>query len=146
MLQYSLAAYLRLGLRDDAVRLVEDFLEERRPLAAPSKRRRKGGPAGRTGGGGATRFEEGVRIDLDIDLNMEEDDDDDEGAVNVHRLARNERDGATYSLLVEGAVRDGDYAGAVAELKKMQAAGLHAGSRDLRSWAERGRDRADRPG
>ena len=152
------AAYLRLGLRSDAVRLIEGSLEERRPLVAVTpprtERRRADGPAGGANGSGgsssATRFEEGVRIDLDglAQLDEEENDDaddEDEGALNVHRLVRNEKDGASYSLLVEGAVREGDWAGAAAELKRMQAAGLHAGPRDLRSWAERGRDRADRP-
>ena len=122
-------------------------------LAVANENAALDGPPASSGDGGgnsATRFEEGVRIDLDglAQLDEEENDDaddEDEGALNVHRLVRNEKDGASYSLLVEGAVRDGDWAGAAAELKRMQAAGLHAGPRDLRSWAERGRDRADRP-
>jgi len=48
----------------------------------------------------------------------------------------NAKDKAAYSLLVRGAVSDGDWAGAIDALRDMTDAGLFPASRHLNSWTE----------
>ena len=83
---------------------------------------------------------EGVKLndwsDDDLDRLREEDDEADreERRFNVHRVKA--KDHGSYSLLVQGAVAEGDWAGAVRELQRMTEAGLHPNARNLNSWSE----------
>ena len=57
-----------------------------------------------------------------------------ETQLNIHQVKAKDR--GSYSLLVQGAVMDEDWAGAVEELKRMTEVGLYPNSRNLNAWAE----------
>lgn len=95
---------------------------------------------------------EGVQLvnwsDEDADSDDELDDVDDfagyeEAQLNIHEVQSKDR--GSYSLLVQGAVMDEDWAGAVRELQRMTEVGLHPNSRNLNSWSEV-MERGSRPG
>jgi len=64
----------------------------------------------------------------------ENEDGTDFNSVNVNNL--DSKDKASYSLLVNSAVSDGDYASAVDALRDMTEAGLYPGARHLNAWTE----------
>jgi hypothetical protein len=59
---------------------------------------------------------------------------DGEARFNVNDLAA--KDKGSYSLLVQGAVSDADWAGAVDALTDMTEAGLYPVARNLNTWTE----------
>ena len=59
---------------------------------------------------------------------------DGEDRLNINDLTA--KDKASYSLLVQGAVSDGDWAGAVEALTNMTEAGLYPKPRHLNTWTE----------
>jgi hypothetical protein len=61
-------------------------------------------------------------------------DDSVETQLNVHELKAKDR--ASYSLLVQGAVMEGNWTSAIEELRRMTNVGLHPNSRNLNSWNE----------
>lgn len=70
-----------------------------------------------------------------VDDNYGYDDEDSvETQLNIHELKAKDR--ASYSLLVQGAVMEGDWTSAVEELRRMTNVGLHPNSRNLNSWNE----------
>ena len=54
--------------------------------------------------------------------------------LNVHDLKA--KDKASYSMLVQGAVTEGDFTGAVDALRVMTEAGLYPNQRHLNAWTE----------
>lgn len=67
----------------------------------------------------------------------------DETQLNIHQVQAKDR--ASYALLVQGAVMEDDWVGAVEELKRMTEVGFHPNSRNLSSWAETVTERSCRP-
>jgi hypothetical protein len=63
--------------------------------------------------------------------------------LNVHEVKAKDR--GSYALLVQGAVMEQDWDGAVRELQKMTEVGLYPNSRNLNSWAEVIKERSSRP-
>jgi len=86
--------------------------------------------------------------DIDGEINEEEDDYDDyddgyeSSQLNIHQMQSKDR--GSYALLVQGAVMDGDWTGAVEELKQMTEVGFYPNSRNLNAWSE-GMERGCRP-
>jgi hypothetical protein len=79
---------------------------------------------------------------------FETDEDDFKAGYEVAQLNINQvqaKDRGSYSLLVQGAVIEGDWVGAVEELRRMAEVGLHPNSRNLNSWAEAATERSSRP-
>lgn len=64
----------------------------------------------------------------------EDEDGTDRFGVNVNNLSS--KDKASYSLLVNGAVSDGDWGNAVDALRDMTEAGLYPNARHLNAWTE----------
>ena len=79
-------------------------------------------------------------IDAEVEIkapNVDDDGydgDDMETQLNIHELKAKDR--ASYSLLVQGAVMEGDWTSAIEELRRMTNVGLHPNSRNLNSWNE----------
>lgn len=78
-------------------------------------------------------------IDAEVEITSVDDDDgydgdDMETQLNIHELKAKDR--ASYSLLVQGAVMEGDWTSAIEELRRMTNVGLHPNSRNLNSWNE----------
>lgn len=127
------AAYIRLGLRSDAIDLINLLKDRNLPQSDVHKK------------------------DKMIELDYEEDDEDEytdevdndfqagyeESQLNVHQVQAKDR--GSYALLVQGAVMEEDWVGAVEELQRMTEVGFHPNSRNLNSWAEVVRERSSRP-
>lgn len=83
------------------------------------------------------------------DIDEYSDDDDqfkagyEETQLNVHQVQAKDR--GSYALLVQGAIMEDDWVGAVGELQRMTEVGLHPNSRNLNSWAEVVTERGCRP-
>ena len=80
-------------------------------------------------------------IDAEVEIKVTSVDDDDgydgddmETQLNIHELKAKDR--ASYSLLVQGAIMEGDWTSAIEELRRMTNVGLHPNSRNLNSWNE----------
>ncbi len=83
--------------------------------------------------------------DIDGAKSDEEDNYDDgyeSSQLNIHQMQSKDR--GSYALLVQGAVMDGDWTGAVEELKQMTEVGFYPNSRNLNAWSE-GMERGCRP-
>lgn len=125
------AAYIRLGLRSDAVDLLNLLKDRKLPIP---------------------RIDEKEKFDTQLDYELEDNHADDEEefqagyeepVLNVHQVKAKDR--GSYALLVQGAVMDEDWVAAVEELRRMTEVGLHPNSRNLNSWAEVVRERSSRP-
>ena len=80
-------------------------------------------------------------IDAEVEIKVTSVDDDDgydgddmETQLNIHELKAKDR--ASYSLLVQGAIMEGNWSSAIEELRRMTNVGLHPNSRNLNSWNE----------
>ena len=80
-------------------------------------------------------------IDAEVEIKVTSVDDDDgydgddmETQLNIHELKAKDR--ASYSLLVQGAIMEGNWSSAIEELRHMTNVGLHPNSRNLNSWNE----------
>eukprot|EP00970_Alexandrium_tamarense_P007355 scaffold1339_cov207-Alexandrium_tamarense.AAC.9 len=147
------AAYLRIGLRAEAAELI-NHLNDRNPPPPPTPTYKRSSWKEKrelTLTSDNPGFE-GVQLvnwsDEDADSDDELDDVDDfagyeEAQLNIHEVQSKDR--GSYSLLVQGAVMDEDWAGAVRELQRMTEVGLHPNSRNLNSWSEV-MERGSRPG
>ena len=162
------AAYLRLGLRSEAANLINNHLKDRIPPPPPPSPRKK---INRWKDTREPTFDnpgfEGVPLvdwsdDDDASANLlvglddgisddsdDEDENDDDFSdgyeamqLNIHQVQSKDR--ASHSLLVKGAVMEGDWAGAVRELQRMTEVGFYPNSRNLNSWSE-GMERGCRP-
>mmetsp|Transcript_6188 Transcript_6188/g.13045 ORF Transcript_6188/g.13045 Transcript_6188/m.13045 type:complete len:686 (+) Transcript_6188:2-2059(+) len=161
------AAYLRLGLRSDASELIKNHLKDRPPPQpqnnSPSKSSEKGSEkkidqelTSENSGFVAIPLvswsddddDAKLLADIDGEINEEEDDYDDyddgyeSSQLNIHQMQSKDR--GSYALLVQGAVMDGDWSGAVEELKQMTEVGFYPNSRNLNAWSE-GMERGCRP-
>jgi hypothetical protein len=140
------SAYLDLGLRSEAVQLINNLNDRNPPTPVTHPKKSKTDKSELTSDN--PRFSEGVQLvswrddDLD-DIDTKDDDEDEENAIsngyaspqlNVFEVQSKDR--GSYSLLVKGAVMDEDWAGAVAELQRMNDAGLHPNASNLNSWSE----------
>jgi hypothetical protein len=157
------SAYNRLGLHNESSLLINDNLQDRIPPPPPllpsksgrwkEKLREQEEVIDTNPGFEAVQLAEWSDDDLDDDDDDEDvvmddkievayDNDDDgydnddslETQLNVHELKAKDR--ASYSLLVQGAVMEGDWTGAIEELRRMTNVGLHPNSRNLNSWNE----------
>jgi hypothetical protein len=160
------SAYNRLGLHTESSLLINDNLQDRIPPPPPplpslpsksgrwkEKLREQEEVIDTNPGFEAVQLAEWTDDDLDDDDDDEDvvmDDeikvanvDDDDGydnddsvetQLNVHELKAKDR--ASYSLLVQGAVMEGDWTSAIEELRRMTNVGLHPNSRNLNSWNE----------
>ena len=131
------AAYIRIGLRSDAADLI-NLLQDRSPSPLPVLEKDRLEPI--------AAYDSGEESNEDEYL--EENDDEftagyDETQLNVHQVQAKDR--ASYALLVQGAVMEDDWVGAVEELKQMTEVGFHPNSRNLSSWAEAVTERSCRP-
>lgn len=77
--------------------------------------------------------------EFDADEYLDTDDDEfqagyEQTQLNIHQVQSKDR--GSYALLVQGAVMEEDWVGAVRELQQMTEAGLHPNSRNLNSWAQ----------
>jgi hypothetical protein len=152
------SAYNRLGLRAEASALINGHLKDRAPPPPPTpparhppkksgrwRERRESAISETNPGFEAVQLAEWSDDDLDGDdgddgggMNANPDvgydDVYEEAQLNVYELKAKDR--ASYSLLVQGAAMEGDWIGAVEELRRMTDAGLHPNSRNLNSWNE----------
>lgn len=154
------SAYNRLGLHNEASSLINDNLQDRIPPppilpSLPSKsgrwkeklREQEVDCAIDTNPDfEAVQLAEWTDDDLDDDVvtddeikvaNVDDNDGDEDSVqiqLNIHELKAKDR--ASYSLLVKGAVMEGDWTSAVEELRRMTNVGLHPNSRNLNSWNE----------
>jgi hypothetical protein len=155
------SAYNRLGLRAEASALINGYLKDRPPPPPPPplarylpkkpnrwRERRESAISEANRGFEAVQLAEWSDDDLDGDDDDDGDDGDGKNAdpdvgyddfyeetqLNVHELKAKDR--ASYSLLVQGAAMEGDWTGAVEELRRMTDAGMHPSSRNLNSWNE----------
>lgn len=138
------SAYLHLGLRSEAANLI-NALKDRSPPPPDTWYPKKFKKEKSELTSDYPRFSEGVQIvnweddDLDdIDDNGDDESEFDNGyespQLNIQNLLSKDR--GSYSLLVKGAVMDEDWQSAVAELQRMNDAGLHPNSSNLNSWSE----------
>jgi hypothetical protein len=130
------AAYIRLGLRSDAIDLI-NLLKDRDPSPPPVYAEDTAG-----------LISEYESEDEDDEYLDEEEHDEFEAGyeelqLNVHQVKAKDR--GSYALLVQGAVMEQDWDGAVRELQKMTEVGFYPNSRNLNSWAEVITDRSSRP-
>lgn len=136
------AGYVRLGLRSEASDLIDENLKDRSspppppPPQNPRKSKRWKDRRGERARVADNPGFEGVKLVdwSDDDLVTVDDIEGEEGQLNVHRLRSKDR--GSYSLLVRSAVADGDWTGAVRELRRMTDAGLHPNARELNGWSE----------
>jgi hypothetical protein len=137
------SAYLHLGLRSEAVNLVNSLNDKRPPPPDTYPKKSKKEKSELTYHN--PRFSEGVQIvnwkddDLDdIADNGNDEEEFDNGyespQLNIYDVQSKDR--GSYSLLVKGAVMDEDWTQAVAELQRMNDAGLNPNSSNLNSWSE----------
>lgn len=129
------SAYLHLGLRSEAANLI-NTLNDRRPPPPDHPKKSKKEKSELTSPN--PRFSEGVQIMNweDGDLNDDEEFDDGYEPPQLNIYDVQSKDRGSYALLVKGAVIDEDWEGAVAELQRMNDAGLHPNSSNLNSWSE----------
>lgn len=137
------SAYLRLGLRSDAVDLLKRLKDRVSPQPSspslensPKEERDK---ASDNGLEGIQLVDWSSDSDIDADEYLDIDDDEfkagyEEPQLNIHQVQSKDR--GSYALLVQGAVMEEDWVGAVRELQQMTEAGLHPNSRNLNSWAQ----------
>lgn len=130
------SAYLHLGLRSEASNLINTLNDRRPPPPDPYPKKTKKEKSELTSPN--PRFSEGVQIMNweDVDLNDDEEFDDGYESPQLNIYDVQSKDRGSYALLVKGAVIDEDWEGAVAELQRMNDAGLHPNSSNLNSWAE----------
>ncbi|KAL7553202.1 hypothetical protein ACHAWF_016457 [Thalassiosira exigua] len=139
------SAYVRLGLRSEAAELIKDHLKDRAPppsqqnlSSKQSKQRKEKGELTSENPG----FEGVPLVDWRDDDLVDDGDEagdnndgyEDDVQLNVHQIKSKDR--GSYSLLVQGAAMEGDWAGAVKELQRMTDAGFHPNTRNLNSWSE----------
>lgn len=140
------SAYLDLGLRSEAVQLINNLNDRNPPIPVTHPKKSKTDKSELTSDN--PRFSEGVQLvswrddDLD-DIDTNDDDEDEENEINngyaspqLNVFEVQSKDRGSYSLLVKGAVMDEDWSGAVAELQRMNDAGLHPNASNLNSWSE----------
>ncbi len=130
------SAYLHLGLRSEAANLINTLNDRRPPPLDPYPKKSKKEKSELTSPN--PRFSEGVQIMNweDGDLNDDEEFDDGYESPQLNIYDVQSKDRGSYALLVKGAVIDEDWEGAVAELQRMNDAGLHPNSSNLNSWSE----------
>ncbi len=153
------SAYNRLGLRVEASTLINGLLKDRAPPPPPPpirptmrserwREKRESSASDSNPGFEAVQLADWTDDDLDGDdadgdyhgdgknayANDEYGDVYEETQLNVHELKAKDR--ASYSLLVQGAAMEGDWTGAIEELRRMTDAGLHPNTRNLNSWNE----------
>jgi hypothetical protein len=135
------SAYLNLGLRSEAVDLINTLNDRKPPLPVSYPKKSKKVKSEVTYEN--PRFSEGVQLVNWRDDDLDDFDIEDEEAfsngygspqLNIHDVQSKDR--GSYSLLVKGAVKDEDWTAAVAELQRMNDAGLHPNSSNLNSWSE----------
>ncbi len=137
------SAYLRLGLRSEAANLINSLNDKRPPPPDTYPKKSKKEKSELTYHN--PRFSEGVQIvnwkddDLDdIGDNGNDEEEFDNGyespQLNIYDVQSKDR--GSYSLLVKGAIIDEDWQAAVAELQRMNDAGLNPNSSNLNSWSE----------
>lgn len=130
------SAYLHLGLRSEAANLINTLNDRRPPPPDLYPKKSKKEKSELTSPN--PRFSEGVQIMNwdDVDLNDDEEFDDGYESPQLNIYDVQSKDRGSYALLVKGAVIDEDWEGAVAELQRMNDAGLHPNSSNLNSWSE----------
>ena len=158
------SAYLRLGLRSEAAELINNHLKDRNPplpqpspLRASTSKRSKEWKEKREYTSENPGFigiplvswsdddddDDNAKLIADLDSGDDGDDDDEEedddngyeaSQLNIHQVQSKDR--GSYSLLVQGAVMDGDWTVAVQELQRMTEVGLYPNSRNLNTWSE----------
>ena len=75
---------------------------------------------------------------------QDKEDEDAVASFNVNDVKA--KDGASYNILIQGAVEEGDWASAIASLKQMTDKGLYPESRSLNRWSETAQRRERRAG
>ena len=132
------SAYLHLGLRSEAANLINSLNDRRPPPDTyPQKSRKEKSELTSPN----PRFSEGVQLVNWEDDDLDDGNDDEEfdngyesPQLNIYDVQSKDR--GSYALLVKGAVIDEDWQGAVAELQRMNDAGLHPNSSNLNCWSE----------
>lgn len=136
------SAYLDLGLRSEAVHLINNLNDRNPPSPVTQPKKSKTDKSELTSDN--PRFSEGVQLVSWRDDDLDDiDTEDEENEINngyaspqLNVFEVQSKDRGSYSLLVKGAVMDEDWAGAVAELQRMNDAGLHPNASNLNSWSE----------
>ena len=133
------SAYLHLGLRSEAANLINSLNDRMPPPPDTYPKKSKKEKSELTSPN--PRFSEGVQIVNWEDDDLDDGNDDEEfdngyesPQLNIYDVQSKDR--GSYALLVKGAVIDEDWQGAVAELQRMNDAGLHPNSSNLNSWSE----------